>query len=163
MTTCLSCSDETRFQGIATPPGPAGPSGLGDRAPCSDETRFQGIATISGSTCSEISFQLAVTRPVFRGLRPVHRTREPFHHLLWLAVTRPVFRGLRRSHSRPYGETREPPCSDETRFQGIATFTNSSSTPSGGKATCSDETRFQGIATRQGGYGGVRRIGSFLQ
>ena len=40
-------------------------------------------------------------------------------------------------------------CSDETRFQGIATPALTISLTSGAKRTCSDETRFQGIATRR--------------
>ena len=40
-------------------------------------------------------------------------------------------------------------CSDETRFQGIATCLDWLDTSPEGKKTCSDETRFQGIATGQ--------------
>ena len=39
------------------------------------------------------------------------------------------------------------PCSDETRFQGIATFSDIKATSSFLLSSCSDETRFQGIAT----------------
>jgi len=72
----LACSDETRFQGIATgQPGRPQLPGLGP--PCSDETRFQGIATIFvAQDFGFAAFSLAVTRPVFRGLR---RDYKKFH------------------------------------------------------------------------------------
>jgi len=149
-----SCSDETRFQGIAT--NSPGLDDAGIRHPaCSDETRFQGIATC----CDVVGFRgrvggLAVTRPVFRGLRrprgailggklasrlavtrPVFRGLRLFQipeprlgpeARSQLAVTRPVFRGLRRSFILINGSpwNLSPSCSDETRFQGIATSRN---------------------------------------
>mgnify|MGYP007094578017 CR=1 FL=1 len=66
----MTCSDETRFQGIATIV-----SQLIEEAPrqdpCSDETRFQGIATnFWRGMITHPRGALAVTRPVFRGLRP---------------------------------------------------------------------------------------------
>jgi len=90
-----TCSDETRFQGIATDQprrgGPVAEEALAVTRPvfrglrrgagvvrslaiiepaCSDETRFQGIATAGRPRCFTYFFSyLAVTRPVFRGLR----------------------------------------------------------------------------------------------
>jgi len=91
---------------------------------CSDETRFQGIATLfSRITLTHPGrIPLAVTRPVFRGLRP---------SLLW----------------KHPPQSWPPPCSDETRFQGIATLFLWPNNTCSGPTTCSDETRFQGIAT----------------
>ena len=68
----MTCSDETRFQGIATPFIQTFVSGGSTTSPCSDETRFQGIATYSraGQLLPAGNGGLAVTRPVFRGLRP---------------------------------------------------------------------------------------------
>ena len=69
----ISCSAETRFQGIATVflgGGTIPPSHF--LSPCSAETRFQGIATLPSSRGAEgwLRFSLlAVPRPVFRGLR----------------------------------------------------------------------------------------------
>ena len=79
--------------------GSEGPDQIpGGQPPCSDETRFQGIATLSAQAGYRRGqdAKLAVTRPVFRGLRLGG-------YGLWLF-----------SFSRF-------PCSDETRFQGIAT------------------------------------------
>ena len=94
-----TCSDETRFQGIATPDLHHFPPSSRSSPTCSDETRFQGIATLGLTWLNvDLGLLLAVTRPVFRGLR-----REgpggpnSLHQLILLAVTRPVFRGLRPS------------------------------------------------------------------
>ena len=67
------------------------------RRPCSDETRFQGIATLY---CD-------------------HRLNRPERNKL--AVTRPVFRGLRLRYGIEDAHDLLGSCSDETRFQGIAT------------------------------------------
>ena len=66
-----------------------------------------------------------------------------------LAVLRPVFRGLRQ---QPFPEVARdahhlPPCSAETRFQGIATGSSPIPIRSTHSCPCSAETRFQGIAT----------------
>ena len=92
---------------------------------------------------------LAVTRPVFRGLRH-DRVRRGLNdrHLPHLAVTRPVFRGLRQDpvwHQDPPGGA----LLAVTRpvFRGLRPVQIHAERAAEGKAACSDETRFQGIAT----------------
>ena len=77
---------------------------------CSDETRFQGIATIHLRQYNpkDSFFPLAVTRPVFRGLRLVFPLTKTNTCLPLLT------------------------CSDETRFQGIATRRGRGFAPAGG-------------------------------
>ena len=90
-----TCSDETRFQGIAT-----GREGITIRRGIDGlaVTRpvFRGLRPGPGrSPTHGAPSRLAVTRPVFRGLRPIFGLEFPFN-MDQLAVTRPVFRGLRR-------------------------------------------------------------------
>ena len=67
-----------------------------------------------------------------------------------LAGTRPVFRGLRQEPlSAQERDPGQPPCKDETRFQGIATSAWCGKRWAGPWCPCKDETRFQGIATTQ--------------
>jgi len=91
---------------------------------------------------------LAVTRPVFRGLRPGGPLPRAGIEPASLAVTRPVFRGLRQGFAPlVQHEGVLESCSDETRFQGIATPHRGQTTAKDSPVSCSDETRFQGIAT----------------
>ena len=78
---------------------------------CSDETRFQGIATYGKADLQDAgSWTLAVTRPVFRGLQPIPlRLKGGEAKAIPLAVTRPVFRRLRHPGLvRPEGPDQIP-------------------------------------------------------
>jgi len=111
------------FRGLRLVKGAGGHEVPGKPA-CSDETRFQGIATERPLCCIARPYPLlAVTRPVFRGLRLENLFCCERGQNSHLAVTRPVFRGLRPNwRSRPFTRGTSRACSDETRFQGIATF-----------------------------------------
>ena len=72
---------------------------------CSAETRFQGIATFSITALTQpgrLASPLAVLRPVFRGLRRATRAAMFPEPRAPLAVLRPVFRGLRQLVARPH-------------------------------------------------------------
>jgi len=90
-----------------------------------------------------------VTRPVFRGLRPGVPPDRTLGSERRLAVTRPVFRGLRHVGTAELRFPDPRACSDETRFQGIATGMAPPPPMGGPGEPCSDETRFQGIATHR--------------